>query len=237
MRGHRQSRLFPPASALCASRRGAGFTLMETLMVLALGGLLLLAAASFLFGVMTLRKEIEEVPQLGQHADGVGRLMETLFSGAEPHASSDGSTGALPVSWRDLPDAFFGSERALYLRVRPGVPLFVGEQGAVGSTVDCYLQLEREGGLVLFWQSERMRRDDADNWERTVLSPLITAVDLLYYDAERERWETREGLEPLSGDSQVLPQAMVINFADPASGREAKVEVLLPAVSLQLSGL
>lgn len=217
------------------------FTMLETLLVLVVGGMLLLAAAGFLFGTIGLRRQIEEAPQLKQHAASVGRLLEGVIASAQPQqgaaaGNAEGSVAA-PIGWQALPDVVFGSEQALYLRVRPGLPVFVSQEGTTQTTVSCYLLFERDNGLVLLWQNERMRRDDERNWERTVLSPLVSAMRLLYYDAERERWEETEGLEPLFGTPERLPQVMQITFRQPGMEREESIEVLLPPESTPLLGL
>lgn len=224
-------------------RLGApAFTMLETLLVLVVGGLLLLAAAGFLFGTIGLRRQIEEAPQLRQHAASVSRLLEALIASAQPQqgvaaAQSVENAVATPINWQALPDGVFGSEQALYLRVRPGLPVFVGRTGQTQESVSCYLLFEKDAGLVLLWQSERMRREDERDWERTVLSALVSAVRLLYYDAEQERWEQADGLEQLFSTPERLPQVMEITFREPGAEREVRTEVLLPPESTQLLGL
>lgn len=258
-------------------RSNHGFTLIETLLVLVVGGMLLATATSFLFSTVSLRRQIEEAPQLGQHAASVARLLEGLIASAEPQqgaaasgggASGGGSGGSSagsgsgasgnstgssgsgsggiaggsgsasgPINWQELPAVVFGSDQALYLRVRPGLPVFVSQSGLTETSVDCYLLFERNNGLLLFWQSERMRREDDSDWERTVLSPLVSAVSLLYYDSERERWEQVDGLEQLFSEPERLPQVMQITFREPGSEREVVAEVLLPPSSANLIGL
>lgn len=234
-----------------------GFTLLETLMVLLIGGMLLLSAASFLFGAITLRRQIEETPQLGQHAASTTKLLETMFGSAEPQqgtaglaagtgagstgtaantAANTGATASL-MNWQPLPSAMAGSEQALYLRVRGGLPLFVGRSGLAQSAVSCYLLFEKDRGLVLLWQSERMRLEDTDDWEQTVLSALVTGASLLFYDAERARWERTDGLRQLFSTADRLPQMLELTFREPQGGREIVTEVLLPPQSAQLFGL
>lgn len=235
-----QAQLWPPASV----RRAQGFTLLETLMVLLVGGMLLLAAASFLFGAMTLRRQIDEAPQLGQHAASTVRVLETVFGSAESQQGATGSAAAggaggsaSLINWQQLPSAIAGSEQALYLRVRGGLPMFVGRGGLTDSAVSCYLLFEKNRGLLLLWQSERMRLEDENDWEQTVLSPLVSAANLLFYDAQREQWERTDDLRQPFATTDSLPQMLQLTFKEPGSSREIVAEVLLPPPSAQLFGL
>lgn len=237
-------------------RVAPAFTLLETLMVLLVGGMLLVAASSFLFGALALRRQIEEAPQLGQHAASVARLLETLIASAQPQqgataggqgaggtavnttpGGTDAAAAGSQVNWQELPSVVFGSGQALYLKARAGLPIFVGESGLNESGVSCYLLLEQRDGLVLFWQSERMRQDDENHWERTVLSPLVVGANLLFYDAEREQWERSEGLKQPFTNPERLPQLIELTFREPGNSREIMAEVLLPPQSTQLLGL
>lgn len=248
-----------------ARRAAAAFTMLETLMVLALGGMLLLAASSFLFGVITLRREVEQSPQLAQHSASVARLLESLIGGAQPQQAGSGSVGAgggssggsgggtsgnssgtarqaagsmsTLIAWQSLPSSVASLDPALYLKARAGLPVFIGESGLVDTSVDCYLLFEPDNGLVLLWQSPRMKADDESNWQRSVISPLITAVRLLYYDADQDSWEDADGLTQVSTDTSRLPQVMQLTFRDPRSAQEIRTEVLLPVGSPQLFGL
>ena len=60
-----------------------GFSLLEVLLVIALGGLLITAIASLLFGIVKLSDELRTQPYFDEHVEGVTRMVRYLVENAE----------------------------------------------------------------------------------------------------------------------------------------------------------
>jgi len=205
-----------------------GFTLLEVTLVLAVSGVLLMGAASLVFGLSQLRIAAEQAPQEDEHTANLVRFLEYAFSRAEPLQNPGEEGGDVPddpVVWRDLPGSSDLNEQTLAFRLPGSIPLFVDDQLYLPA-VDCYLRLVEGEGLFLYWQSNEMAEEDAEDLRRSLLSPLVTKLEYLWYDQEDDVWDVSDEAEENDEGQVVLPQFIRVTFRseDP---EDAKTALLL----------
>ncbi|MEO0795333.1 MAG: prepilin-type N-terminal cleavage/methylation domain-containing protein [Verrucomicrobiota bacterium] len=200
-----------------------GFTLIEVILVVALGGVLLLSAASLVFGMFQLKVAVDSAPQQDEHIANLRRFLEYAFTQAKPinntgeqgidggAANGDDDTAEPPVAWKNLPGTSDLNEMTLAFRLPGDVPLFVDDAQYLPA-VDCYLVFEEGEGLYLHWQSDAMADEDTDDLRTTLLSPLVTKVEYYWYDAEDEDWEISEESEENDEGEETVPDFIRLTF-------------------------
>jgi len=209
-----------------ANRRG--FTLLEMTLVLAVGGILLLGAGSLVFGLAQLRLAAETAPQEDEHIANLTRFLESVFGMAEPMQNRGEGSGAAeaPVAWRPVPGSSDLNEQALAFRLPGRIPIFVDDELYLPA-VDCYLRFLDGEGLFLFWQTDEMAAEDAEDLRQSLLSPLVTGLEYLWYDQEDEVWDISDEAEENDEGQVVLPDFIRLTFrSDEAEPRTALL--LLP---------
>lgn len=180
---------------------GAGFTLVEVLLSLALSALLFTAALNLLLGVMT---AWDRARAGDLRADGDYRLFAFLRDGLA--AENAGEEDAVRVE--TLPGE--RSEHYLTFPLR-GSPL---AGGAVREwrTERFALLADRDGlGLLPFVDEEDDRPSPGD------AIPLFggeVEVAYWFWDEARERWEEEDDLEPDPGSEAGVPAYLVLRFPD-----------------------
>ncbi len=198
-----------------------GFTILEVLMAIFLGGLLLTAAASYLFGLFNLKTILEERPAYEDHVNGVVRFLDFAFANAIAEENE------AAVSIQQPPGASLGDAEALAFRINGELPLFV-DSGQYLAELDCYLVFDEEAGLYLLWQSDQMANEDADDLRRTPLSPYVTAITYAYYDEEFQTWEEEQEFQDAAEGGLALPDMIRIYFTHPKDNTQLVFDLLLP---------
>ncbi len=131
------------------------------------------------------------------------------------------------IRWQALPGASPADEPRLVIPLAAGHPLLVSQLPAEQS-IEGFLQFEAESGLLLLWssplQEESPRR--ADELNRTLISPWVSAVEYLYLDPRNERWE-RTSTTPYDAQNEpIAPRFMRLIFS--RDGIEAERLISLP---------
>ncbi|WP_309385470.1 prepilin-type N-terminal cleavage/methylation domain-containing protein [Cerasicoccus frondis] len=204
-----------------------GFTLLELILVVGLSGLLLTAAASLVFGLMTLKTSAEAGPQEAEHIANVRRFMEYIFAEAEPIQNLGDEGGTAPeeaVSWRNLPGSSGLNDKVLAFRLPGKIPLF-SDSELYAPEVDCYLKLVEDEGLYIYWQSDAMANENTDDVRRSQVSPLVSKLEYLWYDDNDETWEISEELEENDEGGDDAPQFIRLTFGEERD--DAKTALLL----------
>jgi len=174
-----------------------GFTLLEMVLVGGLSAFVLTGAASLIFGMLSLKTASENAPQQSEHIANIRRFLEFAFSEAKPIENLGEEGGAapeFPVVWRNLPGSSNLNEQVLAFRLPGEIPLFVSDQIYMPE-VDCYLRFIEGEGLFLYWQTDMMAEEDAEDLKRSSLSTLVEKVEYFWYDSENDDWEISEEAE------------------------------------------
>ena len=193
-------------------------------MAIFLGGLLLTAAASFIFGIFQLKVNLEERPAFEEHIEGVERFLAFAFENAFADGDDESESA---VTFAEVPGAGIGQDEVLSFRLPGELPLFV-EPETYLPEVTCYLVFDAKDGLYLLWQTEAMASEDTDDLRRTPLSPYAMSLVYAYYDADDDDWE--ESTEPETADEGGLKQPDMIKviFTHPEDEHTETIVILLP---------
>lgn len=208
-------------------RRKVGFSLVEVLLALSIGGLVLIAATALL---VTISQAWANRPAtrdaFDAHVNGVSHFLTAVLEEASV------SSFALPKDKRvDLqyPVGFSDAEDPLihfYLREAP--PLFFSPYGSA-TRVHGYLYVHEQEGVSILWFSElqeleknddgRMEPEDEDELFKTLVSPFCTEIFYCYYGDEGadpediKEWEIDTELEESEkGDGYRIPSFVKLVF-------------------------
>ncbi|MGE9296447.1 MAG: PulJ/GspJ family protein [Puniceicoccales bacterium] len=206
-----------------------GFTLVEVTLVLAVGGVLLVGVASLVFGLMQLKIAADTAPQEDEHRANLVRFMEYIFAQAEPvkNAGDEGEAASSPVEWREVPGSSDLNAKALAFRLPGNIPVFVDDEIYMPA-VDCYLRLIDDEGLFLFWQTDEMADENIEDFRRTLISPIVTQLEYLWYDEEDEVWDSSDEAEENDEGEFVIPQFIRLTFRGGDEDNPRTAMLLLP---------
>lgn len=192
-------------------KRKNGFSLVEVLLALAIGGLILTSATSLL---VTISQAWANRPAtrdaFDAHVNGVANFLTAML---EEATLTDGLNSQKKAITLDRAPGFSESDDPLvrfYLREAP--PLFFWpEPASVASRVHVFLQVDDQDGLRLLWYSDLQdleknekgirEPEDDDELFCTLVSPFCTEVFYCYYGDEDDteddlkRWEIVDELE------------------------------------------
>ena len=169
-----------------------GFSMMEVLVALAIGGLLLVSSTDLL---VSISKRWIDGPSskdvFDAHVNGVSRFLTAVMEEATvPTLNSSGNQAIdlrRPVGFSDSEDPLIH----FYLRDAP--PFFVWPKGPA-QRVHAYLYFEEGEGLSIAWFSElqelekneegEMAPEDEDELFKTLISPFCETIHYCYYGDE-----------------------------------------------------
>ena len=186
-----------------------GFSMVEMLLALAIGGLLLVGAVSLL---VTISQAWANRPAtrdaFDAHVNGVANFLHATLEEASLQGSSRAGAQVIDLQ---RPVGFSASEAPLihfYLREAP--PLFVWPKG-VATRVHAYLYFDEREGLSFLWFSELqelekndqgfMEPEDEDELRMTPVSTFCSKVFYCYYgdedakEGEIKEWEIEDEIE------------------------------------------
>jgi len=190
-------------------KKQSGFSLVEVLLALAVGGLVLMSASSLL---VTISQSWANRPAtrdaFDAHVNGIAHFLTAVLE--EATLAKEGSGGAdmvellRPVGFSETKDPLI----KFYLREAP--PLFFWPHG-LASRVHVYFQFEEGEGFYFLWYSDLQELEKSDNGEhqlenedqlfRTQISPYFEEVYYCYYGEEGETadeektWQIESELE------------------------------------------
>jgi prepilin-type N-terminal cleavage/methylation domain-containing protein len=203
-----------------------GFTLLETLIALALAGMLMVALNTFIFSMGELWGRNTDVRLFDQHVRAVTRFLEhELRAAALPPAgvpdesaitvqeirTQAGMTEALLTF-----DLFEGSR----LLAWPGQPL---------PEVVCSLSVREGTGLLFLWHS-RLEKDFATQSPReTLVSPLVSELSYDYYDETFKNWKTEPQPRKNAQNEYDVPQRLRVKFT--YQKRSQEIFIIVPVAT------
>ncbi|TVR50724.1 MAG: prepilin-type N-terminal cleavage/methylation domain-containing protein [Puniceicoccaceae bacterium] len=205
-----------------ARDRQSGFSLIEVLLAVVLGAALLTAATFFIFSMGQLWGRGAEPRLFEQHVRGVTRFLESAIREALPAGEAQGGqqqqqqqaqTNAARVFWHNPPGFTFADDPLLTFEMVNGPGLLAWPDRPLPFVV-CSLFLDPRDGLMLLWKSRLEIDFELMEPRRTQISPYVTAITYLYYDAEEAGGGWEERPDPRTGDGAepVLPTRIRLTF-------------------------
>lgn len=183
-----------------------GFTLLETLVSLALLGILMVTLNTFLFSMSELWGDRRDQRLFDQHVRAATQMLRETFDAA---TTGPGATG---VAIKEVKSGTGTTE--------PRLAFLLADAGRLADwpvaplpDVDFSLYVAPEKGLVLQWQSRLELEREANDLHETVLTPFCTALHYEYYDETLKRWEVEdEPKQAEGGTSYLKPARLHLDF-------------------------
>jgi prepilin-type N-terminal cleavage/methylation domain-containing protein len=208
------------------SSPGRGFTLLELMVALALVAGVLIGLNTFIFSMSELWGRNRDWRLFDQHVRAVTRFLENeLRNGALPPSVSIGSRS---VEAQEVQVDFGRKAELIAFGLKEGSRVLDWPERPLPD-VWCALEVRREQGLILYWQSAHEEDFDTGPPREWLVSPLVTKLAYDYYDLDFNRWETEDDIR--HGDDRELetPSRLRLTF----TYKERSVETL---VSLPIFG-
>jgi prepilin-type N-terminal cleavage/methylation domain-containing protein len=168
-----------------AARPSRGFTLLETLISLALLAVLMLTINTFLFSMTELWGGKRDQRLFDQHVRAASRLVRETLEMATI------APGAAGVALKEVADGLGSTE--------PRLSFLLADAGRLADwpehplpDVDFSLYVDLEKGLALQWQSRLEINRDRTDLHDTILSPFVKSLAYEYYDADLKTWKLEE---------------------------------------------
>lgn len=169
-----------------------GFSLIEVLLALAVGGIVLMAASSLL---VTISQAWANRPAtrdaFDAHVNGIAHFLTAVFEEATYPNENSKSFGGVEL---ERPVGFSDREDPLIKCFLPEAPPFFYWPYGPASRVHSYLFFEKTDGLFFLWYSELQELEKSENGEmqlvdegqlfRTQISPYFDKVYYCYYGGE-----------------------------------------------------
>jgi len=211
------------AAGLRVRRAKRAFTLIETLLAVALMGVLLLALNFFVFSMAEIWGQGAERRLFEQHVRAVTREVETLLRAASlpPLANEQ------PIFAREIRLDDGRRVTALSFELNDGSPRLPWKDVALPDVVSS-LVLQEGKGLMLYWQSRLEEKFDDAAPRPFTLSPFGVAVSYDYLEADGAYWRTYDQMQRAPSGSWNMPARLRLKFTHGKFTAETTV-VLPPA--------
>ena len=230
--------------------RKGGFSLVEVLLALSIGGMVLIAATALL---VTISRAWANRPAtrdaFDAHVNGVSHFLSAVLDEASLSSLALAKDKAVDLQ---RPVGFSESDDPLiHFFLREAPPLFFSPYGSASRVHAYFLQDESEG-LSLLWFSElqelekndqgRLEPEDEDELFKTLISPFCKEIFYCYYGDEDAKpndikeWDIKTELEESDkGDEYRIPSFIKIVLRWEEEGLERTIS--LPIEKLAPSGI
>lgn len=205
-----------------------GFTLLEVMLAVALGGFIMVGISTFIFSMAELWGQGSDERLFEKHALGVSRFLENGFQTASLRygAAEEGSQSLFWMNWEG-DDSQKESYLSFELDKSPGALIW---PDAALPHVVCSLKFEADEGLFLLWRS-RLEETFADDPPRkTLISPFVKEIKYHYIDyaEDNPKWEIETTPKQEADGTYLMPERIEIIFR--FKGEEVKRQLILPKI-------
>jgi prepilin-type N-terminal cleavage/methylation domain-containing protein len=198
-----------------------GFTLIETLLAAALLGGLLLALNFFVFSMAEIWGRGSERRLFEQHVRAVTRELEEMLrtSSLPPLATESG------VFTREIKLDDGRRETPLSFELLDGSPRLPWNGPALPDVV-CSLVVQRDKGLILYWQSRLETKFDDAAPRAWTMTPFVTSLVYDYQDPDTKTWRNFDTLQRDAKGQWQTPTRIRLQFEH--AGMKAETAVMMP---------
>lgn len=203
-------------------RAARGFTLIEIILAMAVTGLLLTGAVSWLFSLSQLWTQRNGTHDFDQHVEGVRYFLGRCVDQSRPLTATETN----PVSWERLPGESEREDPYLTVRLKePPALLISGDTPLSGLYL--HFVFDPDEGLSVIWHSQMEKIEKPEDTRRTLISPFVVGMEYAYYDVTRKQWEILE--EPKKEvQTLILPDFLRLHFESDAGAEPRTVNIYLP---------
>jgi prepilin-type N-terminal cleavage/methylation domain-containing protein len=198
--------MIAPRFSFRPGRRRAGLTLVEVLLALALLSVLLLALSQFLLSMGELWGGNRRQRLFDQHVRAVTRYVEDTLQRAAIAPAAGRGLRMAPGKVSPLTSA-----PLLNFDLAAGDRLLPWPKGPLPD-VQCLLAVERDRGLLFYWQSRWEVGFETQPPRQVVVSPLVTRLDYDYYNSESKAFTTSASPLPERDGQTPLPARLRLHF-------------------------
>ncbi len=189
-------------------KKHSGFTLIEVLLALAIGGTLMTAIMVHVFSLSNIWMNSTGGDFFKQHVDGVTLFLRNALSLSEGLNEEE---KAAPVNWDRPPGYSDLDEPLLTFRLKESPALYVWD-GLPRPAVTSHIYFRERDGLSLLWYSRLDEVEDLNDVHRTHVSPYITEMTYCYYDRETDNWDLYDKPEKDREGQYLLPDFIKLKF-------------------------
>jgi prepilin-type N-terminal cleavage/methylation domain-containing protein len=205
--------------------RRRGFTLVEIMLSMALVGLVLVGMNTFVFSMGELWGKNSDARLFDQHVRAVTRFLQNeMLRATLPPAAVVNST---PVGVQLVKPATALRENLVTYTELTGSRILKWPDSPLPEVV-CSLQVRKDQGLYMLWQSDLEDNFNVDPPRETLVSPFVTAIAYDYFDTDLSKWTTEAEIRTDNGGNPVPPQRLRLTFTYNRLVREELVDV--PAI-------
>ena len=215
------------------TQKRKAFTLIETVLAIAIGAIILTAASIFLFSVTQLYIRASTDPILTSHIQNVTTYLESTFQSGQkiPQEMNSSKTlkeskSAGALSWSNFNHLSNLSDPLLSFIIDEPNELLSNDEGPFTPRI-CALQFEKDNGLFFIWQNLDEYKKESDEAFRTRISPLITNLTYNYYKEESNEWKNSDKPEESADGDLLAPTSIELTFTHEEN--EYKEVIYLPA--------
>lgn len=199
------------------ARRGrAAFTLLETLLAVALLAGLLAGAVTILVQVSSAWAAEADDPVLDRHADGLERFLRRILSA---------KTIAAPTAEQ------ISEEKALLAAPMPDDLPWQDILAVSGGAVTGRLAFDENAGLLLYWETAREKSLALAKPHRVPLSPWVVSARIYLMDTAGEEWTEWVPGETAAGTTSFATARglRVLRLEIERLGHRRTLQILLPS--------
>lgn len=173
------------------------------------------------------------------YAGGQGNGGNSSASGGPTTSFASSTTPTITISanqtnrvtWGYPPGVAAIDNPYISFRVDDDDPLLVWDSGP-RPPATAWLYFKEGEGLSLVWQTDQQKTLDPDAVQRTILSPLVTKMEFVFYDPTTSQWSTADIPPTDSSGNTLLPTYIRLTFK--INGKEEVMDVNLPAAQTNL---
>ena len=218
----------------------AAFTLIETLIVLMIAGVLMVSATTLLVNFTILRAKPVEAFEFTDHVNGLSDFLNAALAGdALPPAYStktEANESQAFIRLGRFPDQSRFQAPKIEFDLPGNHPLCEGTESH-NPVLRAQLVWLNPGGLFLHWlvESNDPRISEGVEYHR-LLSPWVEAMRYAYYDSEMESWDIEAQLQddPSQTDRYLLPHALLIDLRESSDAEITTLYIYLNSEELIL---
>lgn len=210
-----------------------GFTLIETILAMAIGMALMIGATFYLFNLTQAYVQLEEDPVFSDHVEGVCALLDTFIgttrqtpqtkeiqedsTSKDILASKSTNTkrkGKGDLRWEVPPGGGVGQDYVLAFMPQV-ISSFFERPEAPQLDFTGYLVFIPKKGLFLVYQTASDKKVNASKVNVYLLSDWVTDLTYAFYDEKLDRWLFKpEAPSQASDDKPELPIGIQLKFSD-----------------------